>query len=241
VDARNFPLPESTENMGYSKDFSFAFGVGGAEGRGHATFYATYREVDPVLEAKLDYSACTLNLSISGTNYTCGGSQTSDPTGFFNILPDGSGLATSAACPGSGCIIGTGGVLRPFTAADAYNFGPVNYFMRPDERYTAGVFADFKLSEKADVYGELMFMDDRSVAQIAPSGSFFGQHSVSCSNPLWTPQMVQEFCTNLGLTATDSATLSSVAVTRKVADARTTSVTSRIASSRASVASSTTS
>ncbi|HEU4779419.1 MAG TPA: TonB-dependent receptor [Steroidobacteraceae bacterium] len=207
VEARNFPLPDSSENMGYSKDFSFAFGIGGAEGRGHATFYATYREVDPVLEAKLDYSACTLNLAIAGTNYTCGGSQTSDPAGFFNILPDGSGLATSPACPGSGCIIGTGGALRPFTAADAYNFGPVNYFMRPDERYTAGVFGNFKLSEKADVYGELMFMDDRSVAQIAPSGSFFGQHSISCANPLWSASMVEEFCTNLGLTAADSATL----------------------------------
>ncbi len=207
VDARGFPLPESTVNVGYSKDFSIAVGIGGAEGRGHATFYAGYREVDPVLQSQFDYSACTLNLAVAGTNFACGGSQTSDPAGFFNVLPDGSGLSDTAICPDTGCVIGAGGVLRPFAASDAYNFGPVNYHQRPDERYTAGVFANFKLSEKADVYGELMFMDDRSVAQIAASGSFFGQHAISCSNPYWSQSMFDEFCGQFGLTAADDATL----------------------------------
>ena len=64
----------------------------------------------------------------------------------------------------------------------------MNYFQRPDERYTAGVFGNFKLSDAADVYGEFMFMDDRSVAQIAPSGAFLGAatFSVNCNNPLWS-------------------------------------------------------
>ena len=62
VDARNFPLPESSVNVGYTQDFSIAVGIGGAEGRGHATFYATYREVDAVLQDQFDYSSCTLNL-----------------------------------------------------------------------------------------------------------------------------------------------------------------------------------
>jgi outer membrane receptor protein involved in Fe transport len=207
VDARGFPLPDSSVNVGYSKDYSIAVGIGGAEGRGHATFYAGYREVDPILQSQFDYSACTLNLAAGGTSRTCGGSQTSDPTGFFNVLPDGSGLSDTAVCPSGGCVVGAGGVLRPFTANDAYNFGPVNYFQRPDERYTAGVFANFKMSEKADVYGEMMFMDDRSVAQIAPSGSFFGQHSIRCDNPLWSDSMRQEFCGQFGLGPDDSATL----------------------------------
>jgi outer membrane receptor protein involved in Fe transport len=207
VEGRNFELPDSSVNVGYSKDFSIAVGIGGAEGRGHATFYAGYREVDPVLQSQFDYSACTLNLTAGGAGRVCGGSQTSDPAGFFNVLPDDSGLSDTAICPDAGCVIGAGGALRPFTAADVYNFGPLNYFQRPDERYTAGVFANFKVSEKADVYGELMFMDDRSVAQIAPSGSFFGQHRISCSNPYWSAAMVDEFCTQLGLGPTDQANL----------------------------------
>jgi len=68
------------------------------------------------------------------------------------------------------------------------------------------VFGNFKLSEKADVYGEVMFMDDRSVAQIAPSGAFIGPtYSLNCNNPLWSASMKQEFCTDFGLTDSDFA------------------------------------
>src|SRR5688572_14877340 len=198
-DARGFPLPDSSVNVGYSKDFSLAVGIGGAEGRGHATFYATYREVDPVLQAQYDFSSCTLNLAVAGTDFACGGSGSADPAQFLIVNP------TSGAIVGGGRTFNPDGTLRPFTAADQYNFGPVNYFQRPDERYTAGVFGNFKISDAADVYGEFMFMDDRSVAQIAPSGAFLGAatFSVNCNNPYWSPSMVQEFCGQFGLAADD--------------------------------------
>jgi outer membrane receptor protein involved in Fe transport len=209
-DERGFPLPGSETNIGYSKDFSIAVGVGGAEGRGHATFYAGYREVKPVLQAAYDYSACTLGLGstaangATATNLSCGGSGTSATGQFLVIDPrpddpldddDTGGQIVSART------INPDGSVRDFTAADQYNFGPVNYFQRPDERYTAGVFGNFKLSEKADVYGEVMFMDDRSVAQIAPSGAFLGaaQFAVNCNNPLWSAAEFDEFCGQFGL------------------------------------------
>jgi iron complex outermembrane recepter protein len=203
-DARGFPLPDSTENVGYSKDFSIALGIGGAEGRGHATFYAGYREVDPILEAKFDYSSCTLNLAVGGTNFTCGGSGTSAAGQFLVIDPrpddpdddeDTGGQIVSART------INPDGSVRDFTAADQYNFGPVNYFQRPDQRFTAGAFANFKLSDRAEAYGEVMFMDDRSVAQIAPSGAFLGaaQFAVNCDNPLWSAAEFEEFCGQFGL------------------------------------------
>jgi iron complex outermembrane receptor protein len=205
-EARNFPLPDSSVNVGYSKDYSIAVGIGGAEGRGHATFYATYREVDAVLQDQFDYSSCTLNLAVTGTDYTCGGSGTSDPAHFFIINGAGTGVATNVpGCPSAaGCTFGADGVLRPFTAADQYNFGPVNFHQRPDERFTGGVFANFKVSEKADVYGEFMFMDDRSVAQIAPSGAFLGAatFSVNCDNPYWSADMRQRICTDQGIPST---------------------------------------
>ena len=208
VASRNFPLPDSTVNVGYSKDFSIAVGIGGAEGRGHATFYATYREVDPVLESQFDYSACTINLAATGTNFTCGGSGTSNPAHFFVINPLPYDEETN---PDGGSIVANrtfnaNGTIRNFVnATDQYNFGPVNYFQRPDQRYTAGVFGNLKLSDKADVYGEIMFMDDRSVAQIAPSGAFLGavQFSVNCNNPYWSASMRQEFCGQFGLGPND--------------------------------------
>ena len=59
---------------------------------------------------------------------------------------------------------------------------------------------NFKLSDAADVYGEFMFMDDRSVAQIAPSGAFLGAatFAVNCNNPYFSPSMRQEFCGAFG-------------------------------------------
>ena len=192
--ARGFPLPGSESNVGYGKDFSIALGIGGAEGRGHATFYAGYRQVDAVLESQFDFSSCTLNLAAAGTNFACGGSGTSAAGQFLIINP-------MTGAPQGGRTINPDGTMRAFTAADQYNFGPVNYFQRPDERYTAGAFANFKISEKADVYGELMFMDDSSVAQIAPSGAFLGAvtFSLNCNNPLWSADVKQQMCGQFGL------------------------------------------
>jgi outer membrane receptor protein involved in Fe transport len=212
VTASNYDLPSGTFNGGYSRDFSIAVGVGGAEGRGHATFYATYRDVDAVAQSQIDYSACTVNLAATGQNFTCGGSQTSDPAAFYILNPPNTPAGTPdpdpTACPAlSGCTFDPNGVLRPFADTDQYNFGPVNYFQRPDQRYTAGVFANFKFNDQADVYGELMYMDDRSVAQIAPSGAFFGQYNVNCDNPYWSASMFQEFCGAFGLGPNDFGTV----------------------------------
>lgn len=189
--ASRFQRPSKNVSNGYTRDFTFALGLGGVDQPGHATFYAGYRDVDPVLQADFDYSACALN---SGVAFTCGGSGTTSPAHFFTSF------AATATCPGAGCIVGEGNVLRPYNGAtDAYNFGPLNYFQRPDERYTAGVFMDYDVAESAQVYGELMFMDDRSIAQIAPSGAFFPPIQLNCDNPLLTPSQVQEFCTAGGL------------------------------------------
>jgi outer membrane receptor protein involved in Fe transport len=212
VNAQGFELPEDDVNVGYSRDFSFALGIGSPEGRGHATFYATYRKVDPVLQASFDYSACTLNLDVDADDFACGGSQTADPAAFYILnppaTPPGTPDPNPAACPAlSGCTFGADGVLRPFGAGDEYNFGPVNYYQRPDERYTAGVFANFKVSDRVEAYGELMYMDDRSVAQIAPSGSFFGQYNVNCDNPYWSDSMRQQFCGAFGLGPEDFGTV----------------------------------
>ena len=57
-------------------------------------------------------------------------------------------------------------------ASNLYNFAPLNYFQRPDERYIGGVFADYEITPAIHPYLEFMFMDDHTLAQIAPSGDF---------------------------------------------------------------------
>jgi outer membrane receptor protein involved in Fe transport len=198
VAAHNYPLPDSNVNTGYGRDFTLALGIGGPGDKGHATFYVGYRDIDAVLQANFDYSACNLN---SGANFigagACGGSSTSFPGRFFSVNP------VTFATPNSDTL-GPGNALVPYTGANAYNFGPLNYYQRPDTRYSAGAFAHYDVADHVQAYGELMFMDDRSISQIAPSGSFLVDQVINCDNPLLSPSMVQTWCTQFGLTAADN-------------------------------------
>src|ERR1043165_9647084 len=62
--------------------------------------------------------------------------------------------------------------------------------MRPDERYGLGAFAHYEVAPWAEVYADLMFMDDRSVAQIAPGGIFAGNFNINCNNALASAQQL---------------------------------------------------
>ncbi|HEX6638914.1 MAG TPA: TonB-dependent receptor, partial [Steroidobacteraceae bacterium] len=188
-----FELPGGTINRGYDKTFSVTMGSNFADDRGNATFYATYRDTDPVLQASYDYSTCTFN---SGDEFSCGGSSTAFPARFRPVDPD-TGVPIN-----TNYFINEAGVFGPGTPA-AFNFGPLNYYQRPNERYTAGTFLNFELNEKAEVYGEFMFLKDQSTSAIAPSGMFLQVATVSCANPFWDQAEFDAFCGDLGLTAAD--------------------------------------
>ena len=188
VAAAHFSEAPSTVNPGSQKSLALIAGVNSEDGKGNATFYATYRNVNAVLEGKYSYSACTLNSGYATSNsgkFSCGGSSTGFPGRFATI---------GAGAPASNNTIGANGSLVPYTAADAYNFGPINFFQRPDERYTAGAFLHYDINEHAQVYANTMFMDDKSLAQIAASGAFFSKFAVNCANPFLSPQEVLAWC-----------------------------------------------
>ncbi len=79
----------------------------------------------------------------------------------------------------------------PSVAQNLFNFAPLNYFQRPDERYIAGAFADYEISPAFKPYLEFMFMDDRTLAQIAPSGDFGNTLTINCDNPLISRRVKQ--------------------------------------------------
>ena len=196
-DARGFGYPTGMVTDGGTFDGTVAFGSSFDDGRGRVTAYAGYRKIDPVLQARRDYSACSLSANTAaatttlGRQYNCGGSATSATgTVFFNT-------GTGANFTSSTAQFGPNRTLLPgFTP---YNFGPLNYFQRPDERYTAGVFADYEISSAIKPYMEFMFMDDRTVAQIAPSGNFGNTLSINCDNPLLGAGQRAALCNNANL------------------------------------------
>jgi iron complex outermembrane receptor protein len=173
---------------GADKELTFLAGINSPDGKGNATFYASYRNINSVIQSKYAVSACSLNsgYATSTGKVGCGGSGTTNPARFFQIGTDGTQLNDNTLTPG--------GALTPYSNAHAFNYGPLNYFQRPDERWTTGAFIHYDFNEHASVYASTMFMDDRSVAQIAPSGAFQTVFNVPCTNPYLTAEEVGAWC-----------------------------------------------
>lgn len=194
---KGFTAPTGSITDGHNDDFSLIIGGNFDDGKGNITAYATYREIDGVKQANRDYSNCALN----GTLTSCGGSSTL-PTGRFTDF--GTAKQGNDGAAGSGDsfdFITQGNEFAPRNGL-LYNYAPANFFQRPDERYTAGVFAHYEINDNVDFYTELNFMDDQTNAQIAPSGAFFVTSTLPCGNPLLSDQQFQAVCGSNGLDKT---------------------------------------
>ncbi|MFN4296017.1 MAG: TonB-dependent receptor domain-containing protein [Brevundimonas sp.] len=177
-----FRLPEDNVRDGETTQFSLVVGTDVGGGRGNITSYFTYRENNPVFQADRDYSACAIgapNAATGPNTYSCGGSATS-AGGYFTDF-DTFGFTLNPNNPA--------GEFIPYDPnVHAYNYAPINYYMRPETRYSFGVFANYELNRAAEVYTQLMFTDSSTLAQIAPSGSFFNNETINCGNPLLSAQ-----------------------------------------------------
>ncbi|WP_293364569.1 TonB-dependent receptor [Phenylobacterium sp.] len=163
-----FNLPKDNVRDGESSQVTLVMGVNSPDGKGNVTAYAGYRHVEPILQGNRDFSACTLNSGADFLTAGCGGSGTAFPARVGSFIVDFNG----------------GSAFIPRVASrDIYNFGPSNYFQRPDDRYVLGAFAEYEVTEWAKAYMDVMFMDDTSTYQIAPGGVFAGTFSINCANP----------------------------------------------------------
>lgn len=189
VSNAGFDLPASSVSDGNIDTVSVMFGINSNDGRGNLVGYAEYRQVDAVTQSERDYSAC----SIAGvpSAYTCGGSGTI-PTGTFLVEDEDFTVQGDQFVDRNGLL---------------YNFAPLNYYQRPDERNSFGAMGEYKINDKANAYFEIGFMDDTTLAQIAPSGAFFIDVDVRCNNPLLSAQQRQVICTDFGLAPTDAQTV----------------------------------
>ena len=148
--------------------------------RGNITAYATYRDIEPVLQGSRDYSSCSLDASVT----RCLGSSTI-PEGRFSDF----GLASLISMFDDTFVGGDSFdyIVNEHDFIDregkTYNYGPSNYFQRSDERYTFGAFAHYDLSDHVEAYAEFMYKRDRTTGQIAPSGNFFHSNILRCDHP----------------------------------------------------------
>lgn len=182
MDESNYDYPTGNSGFdGISRNVDLA--IGGAFGEsGHAVAWATWRENDPLLQGQRDYSSCAL--SASGT--ACGGSATADPANFYVVAPSAGAFYVLPSASGTWSRTDT---------PNLYNYAPINYYQRPDTRYTAGTSVTYEVNDHFQPYLEAMFVNHRSSTQIAPSGAFFTDVTVSCDT-----DVIGSMCADVGIT-----------------------------------------
>ena len=185
--AKSFDFPTGNSGVdGKTTNFDAAIGSSFADGRGHGMAWLTYRKNDALFQGERDYSSCALN----GTGTACGGSGTNAAGNFYFYQP-GSETGASASTNPDGSFKGAYGA--------PYNYAPINYYQRPDERYTFGSSLKYEINEHFKPYLETMYITKRDAVQIAPSGAFFTDiRGIDCSNPL-----IGTACANLGFDPAD--------------------------------------
>ncbi len=199
--ARNFPFPSGDSGFdGKSQNVDVAAGSSFADGRGHAMAWMTWRKNDALFQGERDYSSCALTAAgiplptvssttgaLTGTTFACGGSATNAAGNFYFLQPGAGGGGRSASLNPDGTFNGAYGA--------PYNYAPVNYYQRPDERYTFGSSVKFVVNEHFKPYLETMFINKKDSVEIAPSGAFFTRlNGINCSDPL-----IGTACRDLGL------------------------------------------
>jgi outer membrane receptor protein involved in Fe transport len=173
----SFPTHASVN--GANRDINAAAGHAFFGDRAHVTIYGGYRKLTAITQSQRDYSACTVFADPSSSDVLfCGGSPVSAQGTFLTNF--------------GRLRIGPNQTFVP--GRTLFNFAPSNYFQRPGRRYTAGGFADFDVTKAFKPYAEVMFMDDRTVAQIAPSGDFGATTSINCDSPLLSAQQLSRVC-----------------------------------------------
>ncbi|RPJ84942.1 MAG: TonB-dependent receptor, partial [Acidobacteria bacterium] len=196
--AKGFTAPTGSTWNQAPFDFNVALGGRFGDRKGHAAAYLDYRTMDAITKDARDYTNCSGSLGASGP--VCGGSGTWQNGRFLVFSADGSRtrdyvLDTS----------GSGDQFRTRTSTDVYNYAPANFMQRPDTRWAGGGFLNYEWNRNVTGYAEVMFMDDYTDAQIAPSGNFGNTSMLNCNNPMLSAQQRKVLCTDMGYGPNDMA------------------------------------
>ncbi len=175
----------SVTQRGDGGRFNAHAAIGGefADGRGKVTIFSEYFKRKSIFQGDRAFSRSTLADDGAG-GFTPGGSATT-PAGRFAVPasatigpdPDGPGPLLAPTAPrGLGTNFGTAlgatfdsgtGSSRPFLGSDLYNYAPANYLMVPQERWLAGGFGEYEVSDAVTAYMEVAVTNNRVANELA--------------------------------------------------------------------------
>lgn len=198
--ARGFTAPEGSVWDGGALSLNLALGGKFADGKGHASAYIDYRKTSALRKDRRDYVNCAAGLGANGP--ICAGSSTI-PLGRFLVFDKDYNLRGDYTLDASG----PGNTFRNRVGTDLFNYAVYNFMQRPDEKYTAGGFVNYEWNQHFEAYANVMFMDDYTDAQIAPSGNFGNTTLLNCDNPMLSAQQRKLLCTDAGYGPNDMANI----------------------------------
>jgi outer membrane receptor protein involved in Fe transport len=202
----DFVKAPTNYDTGLSSEVSAIIGLNSPDDKGNITAYLTWRKLEAVTQNNYDVSSCSIAAANvhSADSYTYDGHRCSGSSngqyGRFNVVNGADGIGAGAVT--ARLHNNTDGSQTLTTASvPAYNYAPTNYFQRPETRYTGGFNAHYEVNKAVDLYSTLMFADDHTIAQIAPSGLFAGTGSngqsyyqINCNNPLLSASEALQLC-----------------------------------------------
>ena len=170
LDAEGFFNPGAT-TTGESSLMSVLMGVNSEDGRGNITLFGTYEDQEEMLGKDRDTGACTL---FGSSDPFCGGS--SNFRKFNGTIGNGQSTVFQEL----------DGELVPFDGRPDmyYNYGAVNHYQRPVERWNLGASGHYELTENVEAYFDTSYMNMKTESQIAESASFNRSFETNCDNPL---------------------------------------------------------
>lgn len=182
-----FDFPSGASDIdGRAYDIDLVVGSPFAGGRGHASGYVTYRKNEELFQGDRDYSSCALLASATA----CGGSSTAVVPNFLAI----GDLAAGGDLNFDFISFDETGTWRQ-GIGELYNYAPVNFYQRPDERWTFGGFFSYEINSMFRPYLDFSFANTNTDVQIAESGTFFTDAlGFECSDPL-----INTLCSDIGI------------------------------------------
>lgn len=153
-------------------------GTNTSDGRGNVTVYASYEKRNEVTQNNRSFSACTIGQSSSATSFGGAGCVGSSNFRRFADFFNGDGTNDDVFQQEDGTIV-------PFVGgpAQTFNFGALNFFQRPSERFTLYGRAHYDITDNVEAFLDVSYTDVFSDAQIAQTASFGAIYDINCDNP----------------------------------------------------------
>ncbi|MGW8367458.1 MAG: TonB-dependent receptor domain-containing protein, partial [Gammaproteobacteria bacterium] len=169
-------------------DINLTWGHNFASGRGNVTLYGGYLDRRESFAADRDLTAVPLFDTWEGEIVEAGSSSIPEGVVFFPEVDFGNG-------PGRTTFTADGVPREFIDPDDRYNFAPANYLQVPLERYSAGMFLNYELSERIEGYTELTYTRNTGRQNLAPVPAF-DLVTMNLDNPVLSPEAQQVFADN---------------------------------------------